>query len=104
MFDAAIGLAVQLHQRLSARATHRRHQAPPFSQLPDQFIDQCGRVFAAKEFALDEEGSVLAIGETAGDAGVALVDDRDIARYEPRAADMGRLTRAEAARRGRTVG
>jgi len=65
----------------------------------ESLIDQCGRAFSAREFALDEEGSVLAIGEAAGGSAVALVDDRDIARYEPRAGEMGRLTREEAARR-----
>jgi len=61
----------------------------------DALVDQCGHAFPAKGFALDEEGSVLALG----DAAVALVDDRDLARYEARAGQMPLLPRAEAARR-----
>ena len=61
----------------------------------EALVDQCGHAFSAKEFALDEEGSVLAIGNGA----VALVDDRDIGRYEGRAGQMAVLTRVEAARR-----
>ena len=61
----------------------------------DALLDQCGHAFPARDFALDEEGSVLAIGDSA----VALVDDRDLARYEDRAERLARLTSQEAARR-----
>ena len=43
----------------------------------DALVDHCGGAFPAQRFYVDEEGSVLAAGER----GVALVDDRDLARF-----------------------
>jgi hypothetical protein len=61
----------------------------------DALIDQCGRAFAAKDFALDEEGSVLAVGEP----GVALLDDRDLERYSERPEELTPIKKTEVARR-----
>ena len=46
----------------------------------DALLDHCGRQFHAREYFLDEEGSVLILGE----AGISLLDDRDLARYADR--------------------
>ena len=43
----------------------------------EALIDQCGGAFPAQCFYVDEEGSVLAAGER----GIALLDDRDLARF-----------------------
>lgn len=40
-------------------------------------LDHCGRRFLCREAFQDDEGSVLLVGEPA----VALLDDRDLARY-----------------------
>src|ERR1700757_951003 len=57
----------------------------------DQLIDHCGRPFAARIAYLDDEGSVLMAGERA----IALLDDRDLARYAESEALLQRITRAE---------
>lgn len=57
----------------------------------DQFIDHCGRPFAARTIYLDDEGSVL----MAGEPGIALLDDRDLGRYAESEALLQRITRAE---------
>jgi len=54
-------------------------------------IDQCGGAFAAQRFYVDEEGSVLAAGER----GVALIDDRDLARFAEGEAAPPPIRRAE---------
>ena len=46
----------------------------------DALIDHCGRAFAPTQAMLDDEGSVL----LAGEPGIALLDDRDLARYADR--------------------
>lgn len=48
------------------------------------FLDQCDRPFSAEAAYLDDEGSVLLQGR----AGLALLDDRDLARFAERAAGL----------------
>ena len=57
----------------------------------DALVDQCGGAFPARRFHVDEEGSVLAAGER----GVALVDDRDLARFADAEAAPQPIRRAE---------
>ena len=61
----------------------------------DALLDQRGLAFAAAETFLDEEGSVL----LAGQGSVALLDDRDLVRFADKAEGLGRLARADVARR-----
>ena len=53
----------------------------------DELRDHCGRPFAARETYLDDEGSVLLAGEDT----VALLDDRDLARFADSAASLQRI-------------
>ena len=53
----------------------------------DELRDHCGRPFAARETYLDDEGSVLLAGEHT----VALLDDRDLARFADSAASLQRI-------------
>jgi hypothetical protein len=53
----------------------------------DELRDHCGRPFAARETYLDDEGSVL----LAGEGTVALLDDRDLARFADSAASLQRI-------------
>jgi len=57
----------------------------------DELRDQCGRQFLARATYLDDEGSVLIEGEGA----IALVDDRDLARYADSASTLQRIMAAE---------
>ena len=50
----------------------------------DGLVDHCGRPFAGAETLQDDEGSVL----FAGAGTVALLDDRDLARFAARLADL----------------
>lgn len=43
----------------------------------EQLFDHCARSFTARQALQDDEGAVLLVGER----GVALLDDRDLARY-----------------------
>lgn len=61
--------------------------------------DHCGRPFAAEEVLQDDEGSVL----VAGGGTVALLDDRDLARFAERAEELARIARSEVAQRFRFV-
>lgn len=54
----------------------------------EAILDHCGRVFAATQAMLDEEGSVLLLGEP----GIALLDDRDLGRYADRADGLPTIT------------
>ena len=57
----------------------------------DALVDHCGRPFVAERTYLDDEGSVLVEG-----AGrIALVDDRDLARYADTHAELLPVRRAE---------
>jgi hypothetical protein len=53
-------------------------------------FDHCGRPFAADRAYLDDEGSVLMLGEQ----GLGLLDDRDLAAYADRAQNLPQVTRA----------
>ena len=57
----------------------------------ERLVDQCGRPFAAQETFQDDEGSVLA----AGGSSVALLDDRDLARFAECADALPRLAAAD---------
>lgn len=54
-------------------------------------FDQCGRPIAAMETYLDDEGSVLVLGQH----GVGLLDDRDLERLADAAQRMTRIARGE---------
>lgn len=56
----------------------------------EALLDHCGRPFAPEQGFLDDEGSVLLRGA----AGVGLLDDRDLALYEGRAAGLPGVPRA----------
>lgn len=57
----------------------------------ERLLDQAGRPFAAEATWLDEEGSVLLTGR----GSVALLDDRDLARYVAAAEDLGVMASGE---------
>jgi len=57
----------------------------------DELRDHCGRRFDARATYLDEEGSVLIEGEGV----IALLDDRDLARYADSGTSLQRITGAE---------
>jgi hypothetical protein len=61
----------------------------------ERLFDQCGREVTAKETYLDDEGSVLVLGEQ----GIGLLDDRDLERYADRAAELAKIGRADVAAR-----
>jgi hypothetical protein len=57
----------------------------------DSLVDHCGRPFAAERTYLDDEGSVL----VEGGGRIALVDDRDLARYADDYQELLPVRRAE---------
>jgi hypothetical protein len=57
----------------------------------DRLFDHCGRSFVCKSAFQDDEGSVLLEGER----GIALLDDRDLARYADSAEALPRIRRSE---------
>ena len=61
----------------------------------DRLFDHCGRLFVSRRTYQDDEGSVL----VEGDLGIALLDDRDLARYADLADELPRIDRAELAAR-----
>ena len=61
----------------------------------ERLFDQCGRQVTAKETYVDDEGSVLILGEH----GIGLVDDRDLERYAERAGELSRIAREQVAAR-----
>jgi len=61
----------------------------------DDLRDHCGRAFDARATYVDEEGSVL----IEGNGVIALLDDRDLARYADSGALLQRITSAEIAGR-----
>ena len=66
----------------------------------DALFDHCGRRFTPREAFQDDEGSVLLAGEPA----VALLDDRDLARYAELATHpLPVIPRADVAARFRFV-
>ena len=58
-------------------------------------VDQCGRPLQLRQGYVDDEGSVL----IEGGAAIALLDDRDLARYADAAQHFPRLSSAEIERR-----
>jgi hypothetical protein len=65
----------------------------------EALVDHCGRAFAPLQAFQDDEGSVLIQGARA----VALVDDRDLARFADRAGELAPIRRAEVEARFRFV-
>jgi hypothetical protein len=61
----------------------------------DALFDHCGTPVQAIEIYLDDEGSVLIVGQR----GIGVLDDRDLARYTERGEDLPRLERAGIAAR-----
>jgi hypothetical protein len=61
----------------------------------ERLVDQCGREVSAGQTYLDDEGSVLILGER----GAGLLDDRDLERYAERAEQLLPIRRADAAAR-----
>ena len=57
----------------------------------EALLDHCGRPFARGAEYLDDEGSVL----VAGEATIALLDDRDLARYAEAGTSLQRINEAE---------
>jgi hypothetical protein len=57
----------------------------------DTLFDQCGRAFSPREVLEDDEGSVLMGNEL----GVALLDDRDLARFADQAGSLQRINRTD---------
>jgi len=57
----------------------------------DALFDHCGRAFMAREVFQDDEGSVLMQGAFA----LALLDDRDLAKFADQAASLQRINRSE---------
>jgi hypothetical protein len=57
----------------------------------DRLYDHCGRPFVCRNAFQDDEGSVLLEGER----GIALLDDRDLARYADSAQALPRIRRSE---------
>lgn len=55
----------------------------------EALLDHCGRRFACEQAFLDDEGSVLMQGA----AGIALLDDRDLAGFAERAAGLPGVAR-----------
>ena len=61
----------------------------------EALVDHCGRPFVSEQAFLDDEGSMLMQGK----AGLALLDDRDLAAFEERAGGLPKVDRSQAARR-----
>jgi len=53
--------------------------------------DHCGSPVRAAATYVDDEGSLLILGQR----GIGLLDDRDLARYADRAGQLPRLARGE---------
>ena len=61
----------------------------------EALFDHCGRPFAARETFVDDEGSVLVVDE----GKIALLDDRDLARFAETGERLPRLAKSEIATR-----
>lgn len=61
----------------------------------DALVDQCGRSFFPEKIFQDDEGSVLMQAKR----GIALLDDRDLARHADESDSLQRITRSEVAAR-----
>ena len=65
--------------------------APLVVHYEGDLFDHCGRSFMCRNAFQDEEGSVL----LEGDLGIALLDDRDLARYADSAEALPRIRRSD---------
>jgi hypothetical protein len=65
----------------------------------EALVDHCGRAVQAEGSFLDDEGSVLVLGQH----GIGLLDDRDLARFADHADRLPRIARAEVPARFRFV-
>jgi DUF2946 family protein len=65
----------------------------------DRLFDQCGRPFGCDTIYQDDEGSVL----IAAGGKIALLDDRELARFADQAESLARITRAEVPLRFRFI-
>jgi hypothetical protein len=65
----------------------------------ESLFDQCGRLYPADRAYLDDEGSVL----LAAAGRIALLDDRDLARYADEGRRLEPIARAEVAERFKFV-
>jgi hypothetical protein len=65
----------------------------------EALVDHCGRAFSPMRAFQDDEGSVLIQGERA----VALLDDRDLARFADRGGELAPIRRPEVEARFRFV-
>src|SRR3989442_10410645 len=61
----------------------------------DALVDHCGRSFLPEKIFQDDEGSVLMHAES----GIALLDDRDLARHAEEGDSLQRIMRSEVAAR-----
>jgi hypothetical protein len=61
----------------------------------EALVDHCGRPYEGNTPYQDEEGSVL----IAAGRKIALLDDRDLARYADRADELARIAKVEVAAR-----
>jgi hypothetical protein len=61
----------------------------------ERLVDHCGRAYEGATVYQDDEGSVLIAGEHK----IALLDDRDLARYAERAEELPRIAKAEVPKR-----
>ena len=61
----------------------------------ERLFDHCAREVAAQATFVDDEGSVLVLGER----GIGLLDDRDLERYADRAGALAPIRRADVAAR-----
>ena len=57
----------------------------------EALLDHCGRPFSPREVFQDDEGSVLMSGER----GLALLDDRDLARFADQEVSLQRVNRSD---------
>jgi DUF2946 family protein len=65
----------------------------------DRLFDHCGRPFGCDTIYQDDEGSVL----IAAGGNIALLDDRELARFADQAEALARITRAEVPLRFRFI-
>ena len=94
--EVPLKTVAQAFDELTARAPERAAvvfygRAITYRELRDH----CGRAFTARTAYLDDEGSVL----IESDGVIALLDDRDLARYADSGPSLQRITGAEIAHR-----
>ena len=65
----------------------------------EQLFDHCGRPYRLDRALQDDDGSVL----IEGDSAIALLDDRDLARFADSGDELARISRSDVAKRYRFV-